>query len=99
MRPVGGGRADIVEKVKKGCKAGAKTFEVYLDGYNLMPFLRGEAEENPRPGFLYWGDEGDLIALRYGNWKVHFIEQRGRAEGLAGAVCAFEAPKARQPLG
>ena len=80
MRPVGGGRADIVEKVKKGCKAGAKTFEVYLDGYNLMPFLRGEAKENPRPGFLYWSDEGDLMALRYGNWKVHFIEQR--AEGL-----------------
>ena len=48
MRPVGGGRADIVEKVKKGYKAGAKTFEVHLDGYNLMPFLRGEAEENPR---------------------------------------------------
>jgi arylsulfatase len=37
-------------------------------------------KENPRPGFLYWSDEGDLMALRYGDWKVHFIEQR--AEGL-----------------
>jgi arylsulfatase A-like enzyme len=70
------GEPDIVEKVKKGHKAGNKTFKVHLDGFNLMPFLKGEAKENPRPGFLYWSDEGDLMALRYGNWKVHFMEQR-----------------------
>jgi len=44
MRPVGGGRADIVEKVKIGYKAGAKTSEVHLDGYNLIPFLKGAAK-------------------------------------------------------
>jgi arylsulfatase len=70
------GEPDIVEKVKKGHKAGNKTFKVHLDGFNLMPFLKGEAKESPRPGFLYWSDEGDLMALRYGNWKVHFMEQR-----------------------
>jgi len=74
------GEPDIVEKVKKGHKAGAKKFKVHLDGYNLMPFFKGEVKENPRPGFLYWSDEGDLMALRYGNWKVHFVEQR--AEGV-----------------
>ena len=74
------GEPDIVEKVKKGHQAGAKTFKVHLDGYNLLPFLSGGAKENPRPGFLYWSDEGDLMALRYGDWKVHFIEQRG--EGM-----------------
>ena len=66
--------------MKKGYKAGNKTFKVYLDGFNLMPHLKGEVKENPRPGFLYWGDEGDLMALRYGNWKVHFAVQR--AEGV-----------------
>jgi arylsulfatase len=74
------GEPDIVEKCKKGHKAGDKSFKVYLDGFNLIPFLKGEAKENPRPGFLYWSDEGDLMALRYGNWKIHFIEQN--AEGL-----------------
>ena len=53
---------------------------VYIDGFNLLPHLKGEEKENPRPGFLYWSDEGDLMALRYGMWKIHFMEQR--AEGL-----------------
>jgi arylsulfatase A-like enzyme len=71
------GEPDIVEKCKKGHQAGAKTFKVHLDGFNLMPFFKGEAKENPRPGFLYWSDEGDLMAIRYGDWKIHFMEQRG----------------------
>jgi arylsulfatase len=74
------GEPDIVAKCKKGYKAGNKTFKVYLDGFNIGPHLKGEVKENPRPGFLYWSDEGDLMALRYGDWKVHFQVQR--AEGM-----------------
>ena len=29
----------------------------------------------------YWSDNGDLMAIRYENWKFHFMEQR--AKGLA----------------
>ena len=71
---------NIVEKLKKGHKAGNKTFKVHIDGYNLLPFLKGEVKENPRKGFLYWSDDGDLMALRVGHWKVTFMEQR--AHGL-----------------
>ncbi|MBV8576325.1 MAG: arylsulfatase, partial [Acetobacteraceae bacterium] len=71
------GEPDIVEKVKKGHQAGAKTFKAHLDGHNLTPFFTGAAKESPRPGFLYWSDEGDLMAIRHGDWKVHFLEQRG----------------------
>jgi arylsulfatase len=74
------GEPDVVEKVKKGHKVGDKTFKVHLDGYNLLPYLEGQEEKSPRPGFLYWSDDGDLMALRYGNWKIHFMEQR--AHGL-----------------
>ena len=74
------GEPDIVEKCKKGYKAGNKTFKVHLDGFNLIPFFKGDVKENPRPGFLYWSDEGELLALRYGRWKIHFAEQR--AEGI-----------------
>ena len=75
------GEPDIVDKLKKGHKAGNKTFKVHIDGYNLIPFLEGKEKENPRKGFLYWSDDGDLLALRYSDWKVHFLEQR--ALGLA----------------
>ena len=71
------GEPNVVEKLKKGYKSGNKTFKVHIDGYNLLPFLKGEVKENPRKGFLYWSDDGDLMALRIGNWKCEFMQQRG----------------------
>jgi arylsulfatase len=76
------GETDVVEKAKKGVKLGEKSFKVHLDGYNLLPFLEGEVAESPRPGFLYWSDDGDLMALRYGNWKFHFMQQRAHGFGV-----------------
>jgi arylsulfatase len=75
------GEPDIVEKLKKGQKAGNKTFKVHIDGFNLLPFLKGEAKANPRRGFLYWSDDGDLMAIRVDQWKLVFQEQR--AAGMA----------------
>jgi arylsulfatase len=72
------GEPDIVEKLKAGYKAGDKTFKVHIDGYNLLPLIKGEVKENPRKGFLYWSDDGDLMALRVGHWKATFMEQRAR---------------------
>jgi arylsulfatase len=77
------GDSDVVENLKKGgYKSGNKTFKVHIDGYNLLPFLKGEAKENPRKGFLYWSDDGDLMSLRVGNWKCTFMEQRGHGLGV-----------------
>jgi len=70
------GEPDLVEKVKKGYKIGSTTFKVHLDGANLMPFLSGKEKESPRKGFLYWSDDGDLMALRVNQYKVVFAEQR-----------------------
>jgi arylsulfatase A-like enzyme len=76
------GEPDVVEKLKKGYKAGNKTFKVYVDGYNLLPFLKGQVKENPRKAFFYWSDDGDLMALRYDQWKMHFAEQRAHGLGV-----------------
>ena len=58
------GEPDLVDKVRKGHKMGARTFKVHLDGHNLIPFFNGEIKESPRRGFLDWSDDGDLLAIR-----------------------------------
>ena len=69
------GEPDIVAKCAKGYTAGNKTFKVHLDGYNLIPYFKGEEKESPRRDFLYWSDDGDLLAVRVDQWKVAFKEQ------------------------
>jgi arylsulfatase len=70
------GIPDITEKLLKGYQAGARTFKVHQDGYNQLPYLTGEQPQSPRREFFYFNDDGDLVALRYENWKVVFMEQR-----------------------
>ncbi|PNU02311.1 arylsulfatase [Novosphingobium guangzhouense] len=69
------GDNDVVERVKKGGKIGDLTFKVHLDGHNLIPFFKGDEAESPRKGFAYWSDDGDLMAIRVGHWKVTFLAQ------------------------
>jgi arylsulfatase A-like enzyme len=73
------GEPDLAEKLKKGYTAGDKKFKVHLDGYDLLPYLRGETDDSPRKEFLYWTDDGDLAALRYEQWKLVFMEQRAHS--------------------
>ena len=72
------GEPKIAEKLKKGHKAGNKTFKVHLDGFNLLPFLTGQEPKSPRISYFYFSDDGDLTGLRYDNWKIVFMEQRAR---------------------
>ena len=74
------GDPDVVAELQAGKQIGDQTYKVHLDGYNLLPFLKGEAAEAPRKEFLYWTDGGRLAALRYDQWKLNFLEQR--AEGF-----------------
>ena len=74
------GVPDVTQKLLTGMKVGNKTFKVHLDGYNLMPFFKGEVKEDPRKEFFYFNDDGSLVALRYAQWKIVFAEQR--AEGF-----------------
>jgi arylsulfatase len=49
---------------------------VHLDGYNLLPYLSGKEKKGPRTEYFYFSDDGDLMAVRYDNWKLVFLEQR-----------------------
>jgi arylsulfatase A-like enzyme len=70
------GDPDIKAKLLKGHQAGAKTFKVHLDGYNQLPYLTGQQPKSARNVFIYLNDDGDLVAVRYENWKAVFEEQR-----------------------
>jgi arylsulfatase A-like enzyme len=67
---------DVKGQLRKGHQAGDKTFKVHIDGYNMLPYLAGEAVESPRKEFFYVGDDGELLAVRYEDWKLVFMEQR-----------------------
>ena len=68
------GDSNVKQDLLKGKKIGATTYKVHLDGYNLLPALKGEGAW-PRKEFLYWTDDGSVAALRYNNWKVTFLKQ------------------------
>jgi arylsulfatase A-like enzyme len=70
------GDPDVKDKLLRGHQAGGKTFRVHLDGYNQLPYLTGQQGRSARKEFVYFNDDGDLVALRYENWKVVFEEQR-----------------------
>jgi arylsulfatase len=68
------GDSTAKEALLKGKKVGATTYKVHLDGYNLLPALKGEGAW-PRHEFIYWTDDGSVAALRYDDWKVTFLRQ------------------------
>ena len=70
------GVPDVKEQLLKGMKVGDATFKVHLDGYNMLPLLTGQTAKSPRQEFFYFNDDGELVALRYDNWKMVFSEQR-----------------------
>jgi arylsulfatase A-like enzyme len=72
------GDPHVTEKLLTGHQAAGKTFKVHLDGFNQLPFLSGETDKSPRDEFFYFSDDGDLLAMRYDNWKIVFGEQRLR---------------------
>ena len=74
------GQPKVKESLLTGLAAGGVTYKVHLDGYNLLPYLKGETQEWPRREFMYWTDDGEPAALRFDQWKMLFLDQR--ATGL-----------------
>jgi arylsulfatase len=66
------GVPDVVEKLKNGYQANGKTWKVHLDGYNFVPYFKGEVNGGPRDQIFYFGQGGELNAVRWNDWKVHF---------------------------
>jgi len=71
------GVPDVKEQLLTGYQAGDKNFRLHLDGYNLMPFFKGEVNESPRREIFYFDAGANLNAIRYNNWKLHFTIMEG----------------------
>jgi arylsulfatase A-like enzyme len=70
------GDPDVSDKLKKGYQAIGRTYKNHIDGYNFVPYLTGKEKKGPRQLFIYLSDDGDVLGLRFDNWKCVFIEQR-----------------------
>ncbi len=65
------GEPDVKEKLLDGHKANGKTFKVHLDGYDQTELLAGRGP-GARQEIFYFDDKGNLNAIRYNRWKIHF---------------------------
>ncbi|WP_032082593.1 arylsulfatase [Vibrio fluvialis] len=85
----------VKDELLKGKKANGKPYKVHLDGYNQLPYFTGQTQESARKEFVYWSDDGDLLAVRYNQFKMHFAIQEHES-GLD--VWKYPFTKLRVPL-
>jgi arylsulfatase len=74
-----GGNPDIVEQLKKGVDLNGRTYKNFIDGANQLDYISGKVKESPRASFMYVNDDGQIVAMRYNEWKAVFYENRGQA--------------------
>jgi arylsulfatase len=41
----------------------------------MLPYLTGKEKKGPREEYFYFSDDGNLLGVRFDNWKVVFSEQ------------------------
>ena len=76
------GAPDIKEKLLKGAKINGRKYKNYIDGYNMLDYFSGKTDQSPRHEFWYVNDDGQVVAARYDDWKVVFLENRGQRFGV-----------------
>jgi len=76
------GDTNVKERLLEGARLNGRRYRNHLDGYNLLPYLQGNVDASPRREFWYVNDDGQIVAARYNDWKVVFLENRGEAFGV-----------------
>ena len=76
------GDTQIVDKLKQGVEVNGRKYRNYIDGNNQLDYLTGKAKASPRNDFIYVNDDGQIVAMRYNDWKAVFLENRGEAFGV-----------------
>ena len=76
------GAPDIKDKLKEGTNLIGRKYRNYIDGYDMSDYFAGKADTSPRKEFIYVNDDGAIVAMRLGDWKAVFQENRGKAFGV-----------------
>jgi arylsulfatase A-like enzyme len=84
------GEPDINAKLKKGHRAGDKTYKVYVDGFDQSELLAGKAP-GKRENIYYFDDNANFNAMRWNDWKIHFAFM---PQGWSGPREALNFPRA-----
>jgi arylsulfatase A-like enzyme len=72
------GDTTCMDRLKKGTTVNGRKYKNHIDGFNFLPHLTGETKEGPRNWFFYFSDDGDVLGIRWQNYKIVFMEQRCR---------------------
>jgi arylsulfatase A-like enzyme len=73
------GDPEVKAKLLKGVELNGRTYRNFIDGYNMLDYFSGKVDESPRHEFFYVNDDGQVVAIRYDDWKAVFLENRGVA--------------------
>jgi arylsulfatase len=73
------GAPDIKAKLAEGVELQGRKYRNAIDGYDQTAYLSGKVEASPRSEFFYVNDDGQIVAIRYDDWKAVFLENRGVA--------------------
>lgn len=82
------GKPDLKEDLLDGYRAIGRRYRQHLDGYDMNEYLaNSDSYENlaanvsasPRKEFFYVNDDGQMVAIRLGDWKAVFLENRADA--------------------
>ena len=76
------GDDSIKEKLAQGTEINGRKYRNFIDGHNQIDYLTGKQSKSPRNEFIYVNDDGQIVAIRYSDWKVVFLENRGQAFGV-----------------
>lgn len=76
------GMPDVKDRLMKGDTFAGRRYRSHPDGYNMLDYFTGKTKESPRKEFWYVNDDGQVVAARYEDWKVVFLENRGQAFGV-----------------
>jgi arylsulfatase A-like enzyme len=76
------GDTTVKDRLLKGwiAQTGGTSFRNHLDGFNQLGYLTGSEPRGARHEFYYFNDDGDLVAMRFDNWKFVFEEQEQRGQ-------------------